>query len=160
MRVLKENIQDQFEFSYDICYECKDYGEILRIWNHAPSKRRDPLRLRLDYELWNRDVLPWKTHHGVRWPKLWPQVQQFILFLCTQNNTRKWDRNNWKVWHNFHFSDGWELPLTAATENRSPLLQIGSCSISLGTSFVTTMQGDNDDNLPAFIRNTWLYSYC
>merc|ERR1711994_113139 len=26
VRVLKENIQDQFEFSYDICYECKDYG--------------------------------------------------------------------------------------------------------------------------------------
>ena len=43
VRVLKENIQDQFEFSYDICYECKDYGETLRIWNHAPSKLRDPL---------------------------------------------------------------------------------------------------------------------
>merc|ERR1712156_981438 len=38
-------------------------------------------------------------------------------------------------------SDGWELPLTAATENRSPLLQIGNCSTSLGTSFATTMQG-------------------
>ena len=24
--MLKENIQDRFEFSYDICYECKDYG--------------------------------------------------------------------------------------------------------------------------------------
>ena len=70
VRVLKENIQDQFEFSYDICYECKDYGETLGIWNHEPLKRRDPLRLRLDYELWNRDFLPWKTHHGVRGPKL------------------------------------------------------------------------------------------
>ena len=27
MKVLKENIQDRFEFSYDICYECKDYGK-------------------------------------------------------------------------------------------------------------------------------------
>merc|ERR1712228_746610 len=26
VKVLKENIQDRFEFSYDICYECKDYG--------------------------------------------------------------------------------------------------------------------------------------
>ena len=43
VRVLKENIQDQFEFSYDICYECKDYGETLQIWNHEPSKLRDPL---------------------------------------------------------------------------------------------------------------------
>jgi len=25
VKVLKENIQDRFEFSYDICYECKDY---------------------------------------------------------------------------------------------------------------------------------------
>ena len=24
--VLKENIQDPFEYSYDICHECEDYG--------------------------------------------------------------------------------------------------------------------------------------
>jgi len=26
VKILKENIQDPFEFSYDICHECKDYG--------------------------------------------------------------------------------------------------------------------------------------
>ena len=26
VRVLKENIKDHYEHSYDICYQCKDYG--------------------------------------------------------------------------------------------------------------------------------------
>ena len=31
VKVLKENIQDRFEFSYDICYECKDYGKHTKV---------------------------------------------------------------------------------------------------------------------------------
>jgi hypothetical protein len=38
VRVLKENIKDQFEHSYDICPECKDYGEQLSCEEHEVYK--------------------------------------------------------------------------------------------------------------------------
>ena len=44
--MLKENIQDRFEFSYDICYECKDYGT--QAWSHL---------IFVDFESYNMEVV-------------------------------------------------------------------------------------------------------